>query len=250
MFEFKKKYYIPNTFNEFELSRSKIDLFLECPRCFYLDRRFGISRPSSFPLTLNNAVDTLLKREFDDVRNNKEPHPLMKKYNIDAIPIDHKYLDNWRKNFEGIRFKHTKTNLIIFGAIDDLWQNKQGEYIVVDYKATSKNKNIIELDEDWQIVYKRQIEIYQWLIMNNGLKISNIGYILYCNANTNNVEKFNNKLEFEMTLVPHEGNIEWIDKTINDIYECLNKNTIPKGNENCKYCTYVKKYKEFIEKNI
>ncbi len=49
--------------NKFKLSRSKIDLFLECPRCFYLGNRLGVSRPPGFPFTLNSAVDALLKKE-------------------------------------------------------------------------------------------------------------------------------------------------------------------------------------------
>jgi len=49
----------------FKLSRSKIDLFLQCPRCFYLDRRMGVGRPPGFPFALNSAVDKLLKKEFD-----------------------------------------------------------------------------------------------------------------------------------------------------------------------------------------
>ena len=47
------------------LSRSKIGLFQECPRCFYLDNRLGLKRPPGYPFNLNTAVDTLLKREFD-----------------------------------------------------------------------------------------------------------------------------------------------------------------------------------------
>jgi len=39
-----------------QLSRSKIDLFVECPRCFWLDVGQGVRRPSGPPFTLNNAV--------------------------------------------------------------------------------------------------------------------------------------------------------------------------------------------------
>ena len=49
----------------FKLSRTKIELFTGCPRCFFLDRRLGISRPGFPAFTLNNAVDYLLKKEFD-----------------------------------------------------------------------------------------------------------------------------------------------------------------------------------------
>ena len=174
--------YIPGMKESFRVSRSKIDLFLECPKCFYLDRKLGIDRPPGFPFTLNSAVDTLLKQEFDFYRANKTKHPLIEKYNIDAIPALHKDLNSWRHNFTGVQFLHKPTNLLITGAIDDLWQNSIGEFIVVDYKATAKNETIIELNKDWQKGYKRQMEIYQWLIRQNGYKVSNTGYFVYCNG--------------------------------------------------------------------
>ena len=70
-----KKLYIPGANTPFELSRSKIDLFMECPKCFYLDRRIGIQRPPGYPFSLNNAVDALLKKEFDYYREKELPHP-------------------------------------------------------------------------------------------------------------------------------------------------------------------------------
>jgi hypothetical protein len=73
----------------FKISRSKIDFFLECPKCFYLDRRLGIERPSMPGWPLNSAVDKLLKNEFDLLRENGQKHELMHKYNIDAIPFKH-----------------------------------------------------------------------------------------------------------------------------------------------------------------
>ncbi len=234
-----KNLYDPHSRNAFKLSRSKIELYIQCPKCFYLDRRLGINRPPGFPYTLNSAVDTLLKKEFDILRKNSEAHPLMKKYGIDAIPSQHKMLSEWRNNFRGVQCFHTSTNLLLFGAIDDLWQNSQGEYIIVDYKSTSKNEKIIALDKDWQKVYKRQMEIYQWLMRRNGLKVSNTGYFVYCNAKTD-VEKFNGKLEFDITLIPYEGNDGWLEEVIENIKKCLNGNNIPNAGEDCDFCAYRK----------
>jgi len=62
--------YNPQDSNSFKISRSKIDLFIECPRCFYLDRRLGVGRPPGFPFSINSAVDALLKQEFDVYRSN------------------------------------------------------------------------------------------------------------------------------------------------------------------------------------
>jgi len=165
----------------FKLSRSKIDLFLNCPRCFYLDRRLGVGRPPMFPYTLNSAVDALLKKEFDIHRSKGEAHPMMEHYKIDAIPFKHEKMDEWRNNFTGIQYLHKPTNLLIFGAIDDIWINPDKELIIVDYKSTSKDGDI-NLDADWQIGYKRQMEIYQWLFRKNDFKVSNIGYFVYANG--------------------------------------------------------------------
>src|SRR5581483_7729964 len=100
----------------FKLSRSKIDLFLECPRCFYYDRKLGVGRPPGFPFTLNSAVDKLLKQEFDSLRVAKKTHPLITRYGVDAFPVAHEKLDEWRNTFKGIQALHKPTNLLIFGA--------------------------------------------------------------------------------------------------------------------------------------
>ena len=117
----------PKSKKPFKLSRSKIDLFLNCLRCFYMDRKLGVDRPPGFPFSLNSAVDTLLKKEFDIHRAKNRAHPLMEKYGIDAVPVAHEKLNDWRENFVGVQFLHEPTNLLITGAIDDLWQNKKGE---------------------------------------------------------------------------------------------------------------------------
>lgn len=227
--------YGQNTSVPFKLSRTKIDLFMNCPKCFYIDRKLGAGRPPGFPFNLNNAVDTLLKKEFDIYRAKGTKHPLMG--GIDAIPVYHAFLEKWRHNFTGIQFLHKPTNLLLFGAIDDLWQNSLGDYIVVDYKATAKNGQITSLDEDWHISYKRQLEIYQWLLKSKGYKVSNTAYWVYANGNVDK-EKFDDRLDFDLTLIPYEGNSDWVEYIINDIFNCLNSDEIPQANENCDYCRY------------
>ena len=232
-----KNLYTPGDDKFFKLSRSKIDLFLECPRCFYMDRRLGVGRPPGFPFNLNSAVDTLLKKEFDLHRAEGRTHPLIKQYNVDARPAPHDDLDRWRYNFTGVQYLHEETNLLIFGAIDDLWQNSAGEYIVVDYKATSKKEKITKLNEGWHVGYKRQMEIYQWLLRRNDLTVSDTGYFVYCNGATDK-EAFDGKLEFDVTLIPYTGNDRWVEHAIIEAHQCLNNDHIPGASDNCDYCAY------------
>ena len=234
-----KGLYDPASAEPFKLSRSKIDLFLDCPRCFYYDRKLGVGRPPGFPFALNSAVDHLLKLEFDIHRANGTKHPLIEKYGVDARPVAHDDLDKWRHNFTGIQYLHKPSNLLIFGAIDDLWQNSKGEYIVVDYKATSKNEDITELNKDWQDGYKRQMEVYQWLLRQNGYKVSSTGYFVYCNGQTDR-KAFDGKLEFDITLIPYTGNDDWVEKTVVEAHKCLNDGKIPDADPNCDYCNYIR----------
>ena len=150
----------------------------------------------------------------------------------------HNDLEKWRHNFTGIQHLHQATNLLIFGAIDDLWINKNGEYIVVDYKSTSKDEEINALDKEWQNGYKRQMEVYQWLLRQNGYKVSDTGYFVYCNGKTDR-KAFDGKLEFDITLIAYVGDDSWIEKTILLIKKCLDDPRIPKAKPACDYCAYI-----------
>lgn len=225
------------TSKPFKLSRSKIDLFLNCKRCFYLDRKLGVGRPPGFPFALNSAVDQLLKTEFDVHRAKNKQHPLIAKYGIDAKPVSHDLLDEWRENFKGVQHHHEPTNFLVTGAIDDLWINSKGEYIVVDYKATSKTESINELDKAWHDGYKRQMEVYQWLLRQNGYKVSRTGYFVYCNGRADR-QAFDGKLEFDVTLIPYKGDDKWVEPTLKQIHKTLRSSKIPAVSKDCDYCAY------------
>jgi len=242
----KSNIYNPESKEPFRLSRSKIDSFLNCPRCFYFDRRLGVGQPPGYPFSLNSAVDLLLKKEFDLHRAENTAHPLMKFYRIDAVPLQHEKMNEWRDALRrGITYFHEPTNLLITGGIDDVWINPEGELIIVDYKATSKDGEV-NIDADWQIAYKRQMEIYQWLLRRNELKVSNTGYFVYCNGRTD-IDKFDGKLEFDLTLIAYEGDDNWVEDKIKEIHACLQQDQIPSADKDCDYCNYRNAVSEIME---
>lgn len=222
---------------KWRLSRSKIALFLECRRCFYIDNKLGVARPPGFPFNLNSAVDALLKKEFDFHRAAGSKHPLCDTYGVDAIPFAHAEMGVWRENFKGIEHKHAATGFTIAGAVDDVWVNPKGELIVVDYKATSKDERIESLDKDWHDGYKRQLEIYQWLLRRRGFKVSDTGYWVYANASRDK-KAFDGTLEFEVTLIAHKGNTDWVEETLKEIKKCLDNDELPLKSPDCDYCSY------------
>jgi CRISPR/Cas system-associated exonuclease Cas4 (RecB family) len=231
----KSRLFSPESEAPFAISRSKIDLFIECPRCHYLDARHGVKRPSGPAFTLNIAVDELFKKEFDMHRAGKTAHPLMKAYGIDAVPLDDPRMDTWRTNFTGVRYHEPRTNFMVFGAVDDIWVNKKGECMVVDYKATSK-RDAINMEEGWGPAYRRQMEVYQWLLRKNGLTVSDTGYFVYANGDKDK-EAFDAKLEFKIEVIPYTGNDSWVPDMLVKIKKALLGELPPKG-ETCEFCAY------------
>ena len=230
--------YQPGDENPFKISRSKIDLFNTCPRCFYIDRRLGTGQPPGYPFAINSAVDGLLKKEFDAHRAAGTPHPIQEYAGPGIVPAAHPQIDEWRENFKGVQVLHEPTNLLITGAIDDLWIDGDGRYYVVDYKATAKAEPVSALDKPWQDGYKRQMEVYQWLLRGNGLDVSDTGYFVYCTGRSE-AEAFNAKVDFDIRLIAYEGSDDWIEPVIGRIYECLNADDVPMPGSECDHCAYV-----------
>ena len=231
--------YDKNSKAAFNLSRTKVEDFIKCRRCFYLDVKLGVSKPSWPAFSLNNAVDNLLKKEFDIHRAEKNPHPLMKTYGIKAVPFAHEKIDEWRDWRRGIRYYDKETNLELYGAIDDLWLGDNGKLIIVDYKATSINGEV-SLDGEYREAYKRQVEFYQWLFKKNGYDVDETAYFVYVNA-LKDKKAFDGQLEFKVRLLPYKGSNSWVEPTIKEIKKVLESDEIPEPNPNCEYCNYRRK---------
>ena len=236
----------PSSKEPFTLSRTKLDLFIKCPRCFYLDLRMGVGQPPGYPFSLNNAVDTLMKKEFDIYRADKTSHPLMASYGISAVPFAHEKLDEWRDaRTRGIKALHKPSSLILRGGIDDVWVNSEGELHIVDYKATAKASEVT-IDEEWQGGYKRQVEIYQWLFRHNGFKVSPIAYFVYVNGKSDK-KAFDAKLEFDVKILPYEGSDSWVDEGLMNAKACLISQKIPSPGGDCEFCDYREAVREVLK---
>lgn len=208
----------------------------------------GIGQPPGFPFTLNNAVDTLLKKEFDVYRREGRPHPMLENTGISAIPFNHEKMETWRDaRRAGIRFVHGPSQIELHGGIDDLWIDSKGELIVVDYKATSKTTEV-NLDAAWQITYKRQIEVYQWLFRQNGFPVSNLGVFVYCNADTSKEGLFG-KLDFKISVLSYSGNTDWIEPKLVEARASLSLPSMPPMAKDCDYCRYRKAIREMTAKS-
>ena len=221
------------------VSRAAIEEFIRCSRCSYLRHRHRVVAPPPFPLTLNNAVDALLKREFDLHREQGTRHPWIEAAGIDAVPMQHPMLSKWRTNRSGVRRVHQATGIEVYGAVDDLWRAADGTVFVVDYKATGGQVKE-SLDAPWQGGYKRQAEIYQWLLRGNGLCVSDTAYFVYCFADKD-AGSFGARLSFAHRIIPYVGDVSWLDEVMIRLQQTMASPTPPQAGADCDYCNYREK---------
>jgi len=246
----KGSIYTKGSNSVFKISRSKFTNFLNCKRCFYLDRVKGLKDPSMPGWSLNSAVDDLLKKEFDEFRKKQKPHTFIEKKKLNFIPFKHEQMDRWRNALSGgISFLDTKTNIEIHGGVDDIWfDTEKKELVVVDYKAQSNSRpveTISYLNNIYHQGYKIQMDIYVHILRKMNFKVSDIAYFYVCNADRG-YEKFNSKLNFTITLVPYRTNTSWIDSKIIEMKETLDCHKVPAINKNCEKCMYLDAGKDFI----
>jgi CRISPR/Cas system-associated exonuclease Cas4 (RecB family) len=242
--------YRRGTNKTFSISRSKLSDFLECKRCFYLDRVKRLNKPSIPQFTLNITVDALLKKEFDNYRSSKKPHPIFIKNKLNFIPFAHSDLDTWRDALHGgISYVDKETNLEIHGGIDDLWFDVDTkELVVADYKAQANDK---EMDAESYLAspyhqnYKIQMNIYVYILRQMGFTVANRAFFLVCNAE-NSFDEFDNKLNFTPYLIPYITNTDGIKESIVEMKKTLESVSVPKNNIYCEHCAYLEAGKEFI----
>ncbi len=241
---FKKKIYIKNNLTPFPISRTKVDLFFDCKRCFFFDLKFGIKRPHGTPLVLNNKIIQQVKKEFDFFREKKKPHPEIIKLKRGFIPSNHENLLKWKNSFNGVFFVDKKTNLKFHGTIDDLWfDNQTNSHISVIFKSTSR-KDQLNQSEIWD-GYWKQLSFYSFLLSKNSIEMSQSGLILYINVlNEDNFEK---EIKLDFNLFEQILDFSWIENTIENIHELLNKDAIPDQNRKCKFCNYFNNIKKIHE---
>ena len=234
----------------FKISRSKFSNFLSCKRCFYLDRVIGLKEPSMPGWSLNSTVDELLKKEFDQYRKIQKPHPMMIKQNLNFIPFQHKDLDIWRNSLKGgISYTDVKLNIIIHGGVDDIWfdlDNKK--IIVVDYKAQSTNYPVSTqsyLNSKWHLSYKLQMDIYVYILRKMNFNVSDVSYFYVCNGEKNK-NQFENRMDFQTTLVPYKTNTSWIEDKLKEMKKVLDQDSPPNIESTCEKCAYLKGGKNYF----
>lgn len=222
-----------------QLSPNSLNLYYECPLCFWLEKRMGIKRPPPYPYALNTAVDVLLKEEFDKYRKKRELHPLLIAYNVPAkLFPNQKLLDEWRNNFKGIRYYDAVLDATLFGALDDVLEFSDGRLAPMDYKSTgSRVANVYDR-------FQLQMDIYTFLLEKNGYKTVRKGCLAFYVVDKEN--GFEDKLPFKKEIHMIDTDPTYIQGIFGEAVALLRADAPKAHSPDCKHGQWLKEASNFI----
>lgn len=216
--------------NNFKLSPSGLSLFLNCPRCFWLEKNKNIKRPRGIFPSLPGGMDLVIKTYFDKYRTKNELPPEVNGRLPGMLLSNMSMLDKWRSwRATDLGYEDKRINAILSGALDDcLVEN--GNYIPLDYKTRGS-----DLIEDPRKYYQTQLDCYCLILESSGFKTKGLAYLLYYWP----TEVFENGMvKFKVEPIKVETNIESAKKIFKDAVVLLT-HEIPKANPTCEYCNLV-----------
>ena len=223
-----------------KISRSGLKLFLECPRCFWLDVHHKIKRPPGYPFTLSIAVDYLVKLEFDGYREKGTLPPVLKKFGIKGAQLySGEHLSEWRNNFKGVAHYNEDLNVILYGAVDDVLEYSDGSLAVIDYKSSGAREITIYDD------YQKQMDVYNYILNQKGYQTQAEAYFIFYKVIKQGETAFNNALKFTEEVREVKVNTQWVEPTLERAVETARSETVPAPgiggkNGHCDHCHYVK----------
>lgn len=213
------------------LSRSQLNTFTECPRCFWLINRFGVKQPKSLPFALNNAIDGLLKKEFDQHRVAGTLPGICSALEGNAkLFTDSGQLQTWRNNFQGLRWTDPSSGHTLYGAVDDLLEFRDGSLAVVDYKSTGSAAPTIYPS------YQLQMDVYTFLLQRLGYRTAPRSYFAFFLVVKD--DGFRGRLPFREALVDVTPQPDRVQQLLQDAVAVVQSGQEPASGAECDVCRW------------
>lgn len=215
---------------KYYLSPSKLNIFRDCPRCFWLHINQGIKRPRGIFPSLPGGMDLVIKTYFDKYRLKKELPPEIKRSVEGELFSDLSVLKKWRSwKKTDLYYENEALNVTLSGALDDCLI-QDNFYIPLDYKTRGS-----KLIEDPRKYYQTQLDCYCLILESSGYKTKNLSYLLYYWPEE---VKENGLVQFSIKPIKIENSIESAKNIVEKAVSVL-LSKIPKASDKCEFCNLV-----------
>jgi hypothetical protein len=216
-----------STINYF--SATSLNLYLDCPRCFYLHYK-GITRPTLPPSSLLLKFDAELKNHFDRYR--PELPPELK--GISGKLVDFELIEKFRNIRKPLTVYLPELDVNISGALDDCLIKKKVFYCPVEFKVKGK----FDESEAVNSFISNQLDIYTLILEKLSFMTKRVAFlIVYVMENFHLVNE-NGLAQFKVKVIKVPTSPERAVGLIKKAKECLLSEEPPQPKENCIYCKY------------
>ncbi len=224
------------------LSPSTLNMFLECPKCFWLEQVKGIHRPRGIFPSLPGGMDLLIKKYFDKYRAlGKLPPELEGKMDVDLFS-DNELLNKWRNWRSALVYEDPETGAVLSGMLDDLGvlpMEKSGKgqtlFVPLDYKTRG-----FDVKEGGEGFYKNQLNCYGLLLRENHMKPAGHAFLIYYIP-----KDVAEKGMVRFDIVPKRVDIDPDEAlaTFKKAQELIN-GPMPEAHTECEYCLWLANHRD------
>lgn len=212
------------------LSNSSLGVYVDCPRCFWLEKNMRIKRPRGpFP-SLPGGMDQIIKVYFDRHRAAGTVPPeiaeLLPGYKLYADQEKLRKMRNWQSAPRVPIGTHD-----CIWALDDLLVDADGLHSPLDYKTKAGEPKM----EASVRYYNRQLNVYSFALDHAKLKTNGKGHLLYyypAGVSENGVVQFKTMLH-TMDTNPSKAQVLFSKAVL-----CL-KSSFPAAGGACEYCGHM-----------
>lgn len=217
------------------LSPSALNIFLECPRCFWLEKKMGIKRPRGIFPSLPGGMDTVIKSYFDKYRLRGELPPEIIGKVEGKLISDMALLKRWRNwKTTNLRYRDDSLNAVLSGALDDCLVHG-GIYIPLDYKTRGS-----PLTSDPRKYYQNQLDCYCLMLDSSGYRTKGLSYLVYYWPEE---VSEGGMVRFAVNAIKIETDIASAVRIFENAVNLLSTG-IPDASPDCEYCTLVDRRRE------
>lgn len=213
-----------------KLSPSRLGLYAECRRCFWLAMREGLRRPSGpFP-SLPGGMDRAIKAHFDRYRARGALPPELAGQVTERLVDDQSFLEDARDWREEPKFRDAARDVVVRGGVDDLLETDDGKLVVLDYKT----RGYPPKDGGAPDYYRRQLNCYNLIFREAGHPTADHAYLLYYHPDA---VRERGEVAFHTDLVRVPVDIEAARRLVDEAVAVLD-DPVPEAAGDCDFCAW------------
>ncbi|RKY31669.1 MAG: hypothetical protein DRP74_04330 [Candidatus Omnitrophota bacterium] len=204
-----------------KLSPSSLNLFLECPRCFWLYINKNIKRPSIPVATITTGLDRVVKAHFDTYRIKNELPSIVKG------KIPGKLMRNF-PNKGWLEFVDYKINAKLGGYLDECLDLGDNFFAALDHKTRGTPP------KETHSAHQFQMDAYTFLLEENKFPTKRTAYLIYYIPKEVST---GNSIEFDVIASELKADPEKAKKIFYAAVAELKK-PIPASGNTCAFCQW------------